>query len=57
MKSKINWAAVGAFLASVGGLLTDWRVVSVIIVGVLAGFIVWNRSGKPDVIGWISARR
>jgi lysozyme family protein len=55
VKSSINWAAIGAFLASVGGLLTDWRVLAVIITGALAGYIVWARSGKPDVTGWLKS--
>lgn len=52
VKSWINWAAVGAFLSSVGGFLTDWRVVAVIITGLLVAWIISMRSGKPDIRGW-----
>lgn len=53
--SGINWAAIGAFLSSVAGYLTDWRVVAVIITGILCGIIIWKRSGKPDITGWFKA--
>lgn len=51
IKSSINWASIGTVLASIGGFLTDYRVVAVIAVSLLAAFIIWQRSGKPDIRG------
>jgi lysozyme family protein len=52
VKSSINWAAIGTFLSAIGGLLTDWKVATVIIGGMFAAYIVWARNGKPDIRGW-----
>jgi hypothetical protein len=46
-KSKTQWSASGISIASVVGLLTDWRVVSVLVVGGLAAYIIYERSKKP----------
>ena len=52
IKSKTLWASITAALSSVGGFLTDWRVVALIIVLVALGYIVWERNGRPDIRGW-----
>lgn len=45
-KSKTAWSAIGAFISSLAGVLTDWRVAAVIVVGVLAAYIIYERSRK-----------
>jgi lysozyme family protein len=45
-KSKTAWSSIGAFIASLAGALTDWRVAAVIVVGVLAAYIIYERSKK-----------
>lgn len=60
IKSKTVWAAATAFLASAAAAiqnaleqaLTDWRVWAAITVAGLAGYIIWERNGKPDIRGW-----
>ena len=50
IKSKIAWASSalgGISISSVMGLLTDWRVVAIIVAGVLVAYIIYERSKKP----------
>lgn len=46
-KSPVAWASAGTFLSSVLGAVTDWRIMSVVVVGLLVAFILWKRSQKP----------
>lgn len=46
-KSPVAWASGGTFLSSVLGAVTDWRVMSVVVVGLLVAFILYKRSLKP----------
>jgi hypothetical protein len=55
VKSTINWAAIGTFLASVLGVLTDWRMLAVLIGGALAAYIIFARKGMPDIGGWFKS--
>lgn len=52
VKSKTFWSSIAAALSTVGGFLTDWRVVAMIIVLAALAYIVWERNGKPDIRGW-----
>jgi hypothetical protein len=50
IKSKIAWASSalgGLSITSVMGFLTDWRVVAVIVAGLLVAYIIYERSRKP----------
>lgn len=51
IKSKSIWAAVSTFAVSIGGALTDWRVAAVIVVGLLAAFLIWDRMRRSDIKG------
>ena len=46
LKSKTQWAATGTFVTSALAYLTDWRVWAVIVVGLLAAYIIYERSKK-----------
>lgn len=46
---KTIWYSIGTALSAVGGFLTDWKVIAVVGVIVLVGFIVWEHSGKPKL--------
>lgn len=56
IKSKTLWAQIGTVLASIGGLLTDWRVVAVLVVAALAGYVIWERLKRPDIFGYFRGR-
>ncbi len=47
IKSPVAWASGGTFASSVLGAVTDWRIMSVIVVGLLVAFILYKRSLKP----------
>jgi lysozyme len=47
VKSPVAWASGGTFASTVIGAVTDWRIMSVIVVGLLVAFILWKRSQKP----------
>lgn len=51
VKSKSIWAALGTFIVSAGGALTDWKVAAVVVVGLLAAFLIWDRMKRPDIFG------
>lgn len=51
VKSKSIWAAIGTFIASIAGAATDWKVVAVLVVGALVGFLIWERMKRPDILG------
>ncbi len=52
VKSKTIWSSIAAALSAVGGFLTDWRVLALVIVLVLLGYIAWERAKRPDILGW-----
>lgn len=53
IKSKTFWAQVGAFLTTIAGALTDWKVATVLVVGAIVVFVILDRKGKIDISGWI----
>lgn len=46
-RSKTQWAASGITATSLIGLLTDWRVLAVLLIAALAAYIIYERSKKP----------
>jgi lysozyme family protein len=48
-QSKTIWAALATFLSSLLGVVTDWRILAVLVVGALAGFIIYQRYMKDDI--------
>lgn len=50
-KSKTFWAALFAFLSQLAAFATDWRVLGLVILACVVGYIVWERNGKPDIRG------
>ncbi len=53
-QSKTLWTSILAGLSTVGGYLTDWRTLALVIVLAALTYIVWQRNGKPDIRGWFS---
>lgn len=53
LRSKSVWAAIGTFVASAGGALTDWKVAAVLVAGALAAFLIWDRLRRSDIRGVI----
>lgn len=51
IQSKTIWAQIVTVLTALGGALTDWRVLAVIIVAALAGYVIWERLKRPDISG------
>ncbi len=52
VQSKTIWASIMAALSTIGGFLTDWRVLALVVVLAALGYIIWERNGKPDIRGW-----
>ena len=52
VQSKTVWASILAALTSLGGALTDWRVATVLVIGAIAAFVIWQRITKSDISGW-----
>ncbi len=56
VQSKTIWASIMATLTTVGGALLDaagdWRIWCAFVVVALLAYIVWERSGRPDIRGW-----
>ena len=52
VESKIFWSSILAAISTMGGILTDWRFLSAIVVIAALAYIVWERNGKPDIRGW-----
>lgn len=53
VQSKTIWAQIATVLTALGGALTDWRVLAVIVVAALAGYVIWERLKRPDIRGII----
>ena len=53
VKSKTFWSSIAAAASTVGGFLTDWRVLALIVVLAALAWIVWERAGKPDIRGLV----
>lgn len=51
IKSSEIWASVGTIATTILGVVTDWRVLTVLVVG-FALFIIWRRYSKDDISGW-----
>jgi len=51
VQSKTVWAQIATVLTALGGALTDWRVLAVIVVAALAGYVIWERMKRPDISG------
>jgi lysozyme family protein len=49
--STTIWAQIATVLTALGGALTDWRVLAVIVVAALAGYVIWERMKRPDISG------
>jgi lysozyme family protein len=51
-QSKTIWMQIAAVLTAIGSALTDWRVAAVIIIGLIAAYVIFERFKKPDISGW-----
>lgn len=51
VRSTTIWAQVATVLTALGGALTDWRALAVIVVAALAGYVIWERMKRPDISG------
>lgn len=56
IKSKTFWGSVVSAITAIAGAITDPTNLAIIlcalvIVGI-AGYIIWERNGKPDIVGW-----
>ena len=51
VKSKTVWASIGGILSTVAAFATDWRVLTVVVVGFFL-FIIADRYLKLDIKGW-----
>ena len=49
--STTVWAQIATVLTALGGALTDWRVLAVVVVAALAGYVIWERMKRPDISG------
>jgi lysozyme family protein len=56
VQSATIWSQIAMVLTALGGALTDWKVLSVLMIGGLAAFVIWDRTrGEKSVIkGWFS---
>jgi lysozyme family protein len=57
IESKTIWAQIIAVITALGGALTDWKVATVIIIGAIAAFVIWERVARGDqsvIKGWFS---
>jgi lysozyme family protein len=57
VESKTIWAQIIAVLTALGGALTDWKVATVLIIGAIAAFVIWERVMRGDqsvIKGWFS---
>lgn len=50
-KSTTIWAALLAFLSQIAAFATDWRVIGLVLLAIIIGYIIWERNGKPDIRG------
>jgi hypothetical protein len=51
VQSKTVWAQIATVLTALGGALADWRVLAVVVVAALAGYVIWERMKRPDISG------
>lgn len=51
IKSTTIIAGILAFLSQLAAFATDWRVLGLVILACIVGYIVWERNGKPDIRG------
>jgi lysozyme family protein len=51
VRSTTIWAQIATVLTALGGALTDWRALAVIVVAALAGYVIWERMKRPDISG------
>lgn len=51
IRSTTVWAQIASVLTALGGALTDWRALAVIVVAALAGYVIWERLKRPDIAG------
>lgn len=49
--SKTFWGQIAVAASAVMGYATDWKVLAVAGILVIAGFVIWDRMGKPDIKG------
>jgi lysozyme family protein len=54
VQSKTIWASLIGIITSIGGILTDWRVVLIIVIALFV-FIAIDRFLKWDIRGWFRA--
>lgn len=53
IKSTTFWAQIATVLTALGGALSDWKVLAVMVVAALAGYVIWERLKRPDISGII----
>jgi lysozyme family protein len=53
VRSTTLWAQIATVITALGGALTDWRMLAVIVVAALAGYVIWERMKRPDISGII----
>lgn len=53
IQSKSLWAEIATVLTALGGALSDWKVLVVLIIAALAGYVIWERLKRPDISGII----
>jgi lysozyme family protein len=51
VQSTTIWAQIATVATALGGALTDWRALAVIIVAALAAYVIWERAKRPDISG------
>ncbi len=51
VRSTTIWAQIATVLTALGGAVTDWRALAVIVVAALAGYVIWERLKRPDISG------
>lgn len=47
--SKTIWAQIIAVLTALGGALSDWRVLAVLVIAGVAAFVIYERLKKDDI--------
>lgn len=52
-QSKTVWASIISIITALGGALTDWKVVAVLVIAGIAGYIIYERIRKEDIKGII----
>lgn len=51
IQSKTFWAQIATVLTALGGAMSDWKVLAVVVVAAIAGYVIWERLKRPDISG------